>query len=175
MGVLTLPVKKLLLIASVCGLLVAVALYAAGAGASLRSSARRAWKEKAIADIAARVAAPAWATNEMAVLQKRATNDQSSYEGWLSDHMIFTRNGDWLAYASICQKQNHRIKDLFLARGSDGRWYYSTYHFCIDMIVLKGEDQSEDLAAFAKTYFLRSFDGHSDKCLQETWPKRNRD
>ena len=92
------PVKKLLLIASVCGLLVAVALYAAGAGASLRSSARRAWKEEAI-----------------------------------------------------------------------------TYHFCIDMIVLRGDEQSEDLAGFAMTYFLRSFDGHSDECLRETWPRRTHD
>jgi hypothetical protein len=88
-----LPVKKLLLIAGICGLLVAVVLYAAGAGASLRSGARRAWKEEAI-----------------------------------------------------------------------------TYHFCIDMIVLRGDDQSEDLAGFVKAYYLRPFKGHSDECLQKTWP-----
>ena len=168
-------VKKLLLIAGICGLLVAVALYAAGAGASLRSSARRAWKEKAITDIAARVGDPAWATNELAVLKKRGANDESSYEGWLSDHMIVMRNGDWLAYAGVCQKQNHRIRDLFLARGSNGRWYYSTYHFCIDMIVLRGDEQSETLAGFAKTYYLRSFDGRSDECLQKTWPPPKHD
>jgi len=168
-------VKKLLLIAGICGLLVAVALYAAGAGASLRSSARRAWKEKAITDIAARVGDPAWATNELAVLKKRGANDESSYKGWLSDHLIVMRNGDWLAYASVCQKQNHRIRDLFLARGSDGRWYYSTYHFCIDMIVLSWDEQPEDLAAFAKKYYLRSFDGRSDECLQKTWPPPKHD
>ena len=38
------------------------------------------------------------------------------------------------------------------------------------MIVLRGDEQSEDLAGFAKTYHLRSFDGHSDECLQKTWP-----
>jgi len=84
------------------------------------------------------------------------------------------RNGDWLAYANICQKEDHRIRDLFLGRGSDGRWYYSTYHFCIGMVVLKMEEQSDDLAGFAKTYYLRPFDGHSDKCLQETWPPDSR-
>ena len=170
-----LAVKRLLIIASVCVLLAAVALYTAGAGASLRSSARRAWKEKAIAGIASRVADPAWATNELAVLKQRGTHDDSEYEGWLSDHMIVMRNGDWLACASICQKQNHRILDLFLARGSDGRWYYSTYHFCIDMIVLRGDEQPEDLAGFVKTYYLRLFDGHSDECLQKTWPQRTHD
>ena len=162
--------KKLLIIGSACVLLLALAFYAAGSGASLRSSARRAWKAKAIADIAARIADPAWATNELALLQKRGTNGDSSYEGWLSDHMIAMRNGDWLAYASACQKEHHRIRDLFLARGSDGRWYYSTYHFCIDMIVLRGEERSADLPAFAKAYFLHPFDGHSDECLRQTWP-----
>jgi hypothetical protein len=93
-----LPVKKLLLIAGICGLLVAVVLYAAGAGASLRSGARRAWKEEAI-----------------------------------------------------------------------------TYHFCIDMIVLSWDEQPEDLAAFAKKYYLRSFDGLSDQCLQKTWPPPKHD
>ena len=167
-------VKRLLIIASVCVLLAAIALYAAGAGASLRSGARRAWKEKAITDIASRVADPAWATNEVAALRKKGTNDDTSYEGWLSDDMILVRNGDWLAYASVCQKRNHRIQDLFLARGSDGRWYYSTYHFCIDMIVLRMEDQSEDLAGFAKKYYLRTFDGNSNECLQRTWPPEHR-
>ena len=167
--------KKLLLIAGVCVLLAAVALYAAGAGASLRSGARRAWKEKAVADIAFRVAGRAWATNEVAALRKTGSKDDTSYEDWLSDHMILMRNGAWLAYASVCQKRNHRIQDLFLARGSDGQWYYSTYHFCIDMIVLRMEDQSEDLAGFAKKYYLRTFDGHSDECLQQTWPPSKHD
>ena len=175
LGVLSPWVKILLIIASICVVAVAVVLYAAGAGASLRSGARRAWKEKAIADIASRVADPAWATNEVAALRKKGTNDDTSYEGWLSDHMILMRNGDWLAYASVCQKRNHRIQDLFLARGSDGQWYYSTYHFCIDMIVLRMEDQSEDLAGFAKKYYLRTFDGHSDECLQQTWPPSKHD
>jgi hypothetical protein len=29
-----------------------------------------------------------------------------------------------LAYANSCQKQDGRIPDIFLARGSDGHWYY---------------------------------------------------
>jgi len=169
------PVKKLLIIAGGCVLVLAVLLYGAGAGASLRSSARRAWKEKAIADIAARVADPAWATNEVAMLTKKRSLDDSSSDGWLSDHMILMRNGDWLAYANVCQKQNHRVRDLFLARGSDGQWYYSTYHFCIHMIVLKWEDQSKDLPEFVKAYCVRPFDGHSDECLQQTWPPPKRD
>jgi hypothetical protein len=86
-----------------------------------------------------------------------------------------TRNGEWLAYTNVCRKEDRHIHDLFLARGSDGRWYYSTYHFCIGMIVLRMEEQQpEDLAGFAKTYFLRTFDGQSDDCLQKTWPPDSR-
>ena len=89
-------------------------------------------------------------------------------------HIILTRKGEWLAFANRCQKQDGRIPDIFLARGSDGRWYYSTYHFCIDMINLRSEEQPEDLADIGRAYFLQTFDGHSDDCLQKTWPPGSR-
>ena len=162
--------KKSLIIA------VGSVLLLAGIGAtmflrtpSLQSSARREWKEKSIAEISACIADSAWPSNELALLKTRNGN-----EGWLSDHMILMRNGDWLAYVNSCQKQDGRIPDIFLARGSNGHWYYSTYHFCIGMVVLRTEEQAEDLAGFTKTYYLRTFDGHSDDCLQKTWPPSSR-
>jgi len=168
-------VKKPLVIVIVSVLLLAVI----GAVAflrppSLKSSASRAWKEKSIADIAARVADRVWPTNEFARLKPQSTNEPSDDASWLSDRIILTRKGEWLAYANSCQKQDGRIPDIFLARGSDGHWYYSTYHFCVGMIVLRMEEQPEDLAAFAKTYFLQVFDGQSDDCLQKTWPPISR-
>lgn len=81
--------------------------------------------------------------------------------------------GDWIAYTNICQKQDRRIEDLFIGRGSDGQWYYSTFHFCKGMLVLRGEDRPEDLRSFAKGYFLRTFDGRSDESLRKTWPLRD--
>ncbi len=137
---------------------------------SLQSSARRDWKQKSIAEIAARIADPAWPTNEFVLLKAQSTGEPSREASWLSDRIIVTRTREWLAYANICQKQDRRVHDLFLARGSDGRWYYSTYHFCIGMVVLRMEEQPEDLAGFARSYFLQSFDGQSDDCLQKTWP-----
>ena len=136
---------------------------------SLQSSARREWKEKSIAEISACIADSAWPSNELALLKTR-----SGDEGWLSEHMILMSNGDWLVYANSCQKQDGRIPDIFLARGSDGHWYYSTYHFCVGMVVLRSEEQPEDLAGFTKTHFLRPFDGHSDDCLQKTWASGSR-
>ena len=43
------------------------------------------------------------------------------------------------------------------------------------MIVLSWDEQPEDLAGFAKKYYLRSFDGRSDECLQKTWPPPKHD
>jgi hypothetical protein len=170
-----LAVKKPLVIAIVSVLLLAViGAVVLFRPPSLQSSARRAWKEKSIADIAARIAEPSWPTNEFARLKGQSTNESSEDASWLSDHIIVTRKGEWLAYANSCQKQDGRIPDIFLARGSDGHWYYSTYHFCVGMVVLRMEEQPEDLAAFAKTYFLRTFDGHSDDCLQKSWPLSSR-
>jgi hypothetical protein len=166
---------KVLVIAVVSGLLLAViGGIALLWPPSLQSGARRAWKERSIADITARVADPSWPTNEFARLKPRSTNDVSDDACWLSENIIVTRKGEWLAYANSCQKQDGRIPDIFLARGSDGRWYYSTYHFCVGMVVLRMEEQPEDLATFAKTYFLQMFDGQSDDCLKKTWPPSSR-
>jgi len=166
-----LAVKKLLIITISSVLLLAVITAAVFLRPpSLQSSARRAWKDSSIANIKARIAEPSWPTNEIARLKPQSLVETVNDVGWLSDQIILTRKGEWLAYANSCQKQDGRIADIFLARGSDGRWYYSTYHFCIGMVVLRMDDQPEDLATFAKTYFLQTFDGQSDDCLQKTWP-----
>lgn len=167
----SLAVKRFLNIAGVVSVLVVVSVIAIAVRYAPSSSARRAWKEKAIGEISTRIANPAWPSNELAHLKTKGTNDPSDSDTWLTERLIVMRNGDWLAYANICQKEDSRIRDLFLGRGSDGRWYYCTYHFCMGMVVLRMmAEQSDDLAAFSKTYCLRQFDGHSDECLQKTWP-----
>jgi hypothetical protein len=166
-----LAVNRFLIIAGVFSVLVAVAVVAIAARNAPSASARRAWKEKAIAEISSRVADSAWPSNELARLQTKGINGPGNSGTWLSERLIVMRNGDWVAYAAICQKENRRIQDLFIGRGSDGSWYYSTYHFCIDMLELRMEENPpDDLAAFSQTYHLRQFDGHSDECLGKTWP-----
>jgi hypothetical protein len=162
--------EKLLIAAGVCGLLIAFGVWATGGRDPLRSRARRAWKQKAIAEIAARVADPKRLGIELGRLNAQARANPDEEGLWLSDRLMVMRKGDWLAYANICQKEDWRIHDLFLARGSDGQWYYSTYHFCIGMVVLRVEEQPDSLAGFVKAHYLRPFDGRSDECLQKTWP-----
>ena len=166
--------KKLIVIAGVCALLIAIGVVVMRGRDPFRSSARRAWKENAIAEISSRVAERSWVDKELAELKKRGAGDSSDSGGWLSERFIVMRDGEWLAYANICQKEDGRIRGLFLGRGSDGRWYYSTYHFCKQMVVLRMEEQSTNLVGFAQAYYLRPFDGHSDDCLQKTWPPASR-
>ena len=109
----------------------------------------------------------------MTILTNGTTDGRVLEEGWLSDKIILTGSGEWLVYRSHCSKARpHNVKDIFLAKGSDGKWYYSTFHFCVGMVVLRGEPQPPDLKMFVHEYNLREFDGQSDECLKETksWP-----
>jgi len=135
--------------------------------------ARRAWKEKTLPEIASRADDDAWVAAQIELLG----NPDVGYEqgvlaqGWLTDGMILTASGEWLVYKSHCHKAPpHIVRDIFLAKGSDGKWYYTTCHFCVGMVALlmMQEEQPPDLAFFVKRYHLREFDGRSDECLKET-------
>ena len=92
-------------------------------------------------------------------------------KGWLTDSMILMESGERLVYRSHCRKQAPRnVSDIFLAAGSDGKWYYTTCHFCVGMVALlmMQDEQPPDLAFFVERYHLQEFDGTSDDCLQET-------
>ena len=124
--------KKWLILCGVAVLLIAAGIAVLTRGGQLQSNERRSWKQKSIGLIAERVADLAWPTNELSRLKAPSAGAPSggTDASWLSDRIILTRKGEWLAYANICRKEDRRIQDLFLARGSDGRWYYSTFHFC---------------------------------------------
>lgn len=81
------------------------------------------------------------------------------------------KNGDWIVCQNVCAKeQNTGVKnDLFIGRGSDGKWYYSTFHFCVGKCVLQMERQPDSLAQFIDGYWLAPFDGKSDDSLKVTW------
>lgn len=89
--------------------------------------------------------------------------------------MILMQSGEWLVYKSHCNKRPpHYVSDIFLAKGSNGKWFYSTYHFCVGMLVLRMDQdiQPPSLDYFVTEYDLREFDGKSDECLKATraWP-----
>ncbi len=139
-------------------------------GGRLNSKARKEWKENAIAELAQLTSDTAGVRRDIESLKTKASGG-SEWDRWISEDIIVMTNGEWMAYRNTCAKEERRIPDLFIGRGSDGKWYYSTYHFCIGMIVLKSMmDQPESLTAFRRDGYLREFDGRSDECLKRTWP-----
>lgn len=144
--------------------------------------ARKEWKERAISEIRGYADDPAWVSREVSRLRTRDPADAKGViaEGWLSDRMILMKSGEWLVYNSHCHEAPpHNVREICLAKGSDGKWYYTTCHFCVGMVALMMMQEEaaqpnfddlrpSDLAFFAKRYHLREFDGRSDECLKET-------
>ncbi len=135
--------------------------------------ARKDWKEHALPGIVRLAEDKQWVSQEIALISKPqpADNRRIIAERWLSDNMILMRNGEWLVYRSHCGKEApHNVRDIFIAKGSNGKWYYSTCHFCVGMIALMmiQEGPPFSLATFVRHYNLVEFDGKSDECLKET-------
>lgn len=136
----------------------------------LRSTARREWRDQAVSTIQHRFDDKPWLESALATLKPRAAS-QPYQGGWVGDELLVMKNGDWIVCQNVCTKEQNTAvkKDLFIGRGSDGKWYYSTFHFCVGKCVLQMERQPDSLAQFADGYGLAPFDGTSDESLKVTW------
>lgn len=139
--------------------------------------ARLAWKESAIPEITRYADDSPWVKREIAMLVNESAKKGNTIisKPWLSDRMMLMKSGEWLVYRSHCHKEEPRnVQDICIAKGSNGKWYYSTCHFCVGMISLLGfqenqeEIQPKDLAWFLKNYQFKEFDGQSNECLKTT-------
>lgn len=152
-----------------------VAVVCAGvwlkANVGTHSRTRKAWKNAAVARMAEAVADSGWPASEIAKLTPPSDKEAIPGDTWIAPRLILMKNGEWIAYASISWHENWRVRDLFIGRGSDAKWYYSNYHFCADMLVARTHEiQPPTLADFITWHYLRKFDGRSDDCLESTWP-----
>lgn len=129
---------------------------------------RRAWAAQAITDIRQRASDERWLAEEIA--RVKALPRPNRFEGgWFSDGTLLMDNGEWIVARNICSKQVLNIPDLFVGQASDGKWYYSTFHFCIGMDVLHMEPQPRTLDEFVRGYWLVPFNGEPQNCLDATW------
>ena len=143
---------------------------------SLTSAARKAWRDQAMASIAQKAGDPAWVKAEIERI--RGQTSYSEYLGtdepaWMSRDMMLLSDGSWLVHANICSKEDPKVRDLYLARGSDGRWYFSTMHFCVGMLVAHAQGQPSSIQDFMDAYYVRTFDGTPNNCLEKTLPSGN--
>ncbi len=102
----------------------------------------------------------------------KASRRAGDRQKWAGDHVLLMTNDEYLVYASRHGFNNGFVDHLFLAHGSDGSWYYSTYHFCNHMVGVNSDSPPGSIAEFARTYSARQFDGKSEVCLQHTWPEK---
>jgi hypothetical protein len=132
--------------------------------------ARATWKTAALQRLATA------ATNQPGIAadfeQIRPEPDGSETDLWTGEHVLLMANGEYLIYEFWHGSNSGYPDHLFLARSSDGRWFYSTYHFCNGMAGVRSDDQPASLKAFAETCAAREFDGKSDQCLEHTWPEK---
>jgi hypothetical protein len=101
---------------------------------------------------------------EMLKASREAGEDQE----WIGYHAILMTNGEYIVYEYRHGRNEYFPPHLFLGRCSDGRWLYSSYHFCNGMNMVRLEDPPGSIAEFAERYFARAFDGKSDECLKIT-------
>jgi hypothetical protein len=111
-------------------------------------------------------------TNEMirTELEQLRTPVPNLDYGWAHDHVILMTNGEYLVYSWRHAFNSGFVKHLLLAHGTDGKWYFSTYHFCNRLTVLHIDKPAGSIAEFCQKYSVREFDGKSNECLKRTWP-----
>jgi hypothetical protein len=129
--------------------------------------ARRSWKNEALAQIARTSMTSEEILTEIEQIKHPTPGLNFS---WTHEHVLLMTNGEFLVYAFRHGLNNGFVDHLFLAHGSDGRWLYSTYHFCNSMAGVSGDDPPGSITEFATKYAARQFDGKSDDCLRHTWP-----
>jgi hypothetical protein len=131
--------------------------------------ARKAWKDQALVQIAKTSMTSEEVLTEIDQIKHPTPNLNF---GWAHEHVLLMTNGEFLVYAFRHGFNSGFVDHLFLAHGSDGHWYYSTYHFCNRMAGVIGDDQPGSIAEFASRYAVHEFDDRPDVCLLHTWPEK---
>lgn len=160
--------KKIFLI--VLAIIVAIVLLGVILKPFYCSFARERWKRDAIKQISELVADKKMLDAKIADIEKARGKNSDSLSWWFNDRIILLKSGEWLVYASCDSHESPVLKDHFIAKASDGKWYYTSVHFCKGMLSLMQDfdGQPKDLPLFIKVYRLTVFDGRSSDCLKET-------
>jgi hypothetical protein len=101
----------------------------------------------------------------------KAAGGADEFRRWTGDQVVLMTNGEYIVYRFWHGANSGFVDHLFLGHCSDGRWLYSTYHFCNHMAGVDA-DPPGSINEFTKTYLAREFDGKSDACLKHTWPAK---
>jgi len=132
--------------------------------------ARAAWKITTLERLAGLSITNEDISRELETL--KASRGAGEHQAWTGDRVLLMTNDQCLMFEFRHGFNSGFVDHLFLAHGSDGRWYYSTYHFCSSMAGARFDEPPGSIDEFASRYAAREFDGQSDVCLQHTWPQK---
>ena len=157
-----------ILVAGLCGILL-LSCLACGVWwfARYRSERPRTqWKVEALERLARLSITNDDVRRELDELRMPKTKDTDL--GWAHEHVLLMTNGESIIYDYRHGANIYFPPHLFLGHCSDGRWLYSSYHFCNSMNMVRWDDPPGSIAEFAERYSAREFDGRSDECLKMT-------
>ena len=126
---------------------------------------RVAWKDEALERFWTMALTKEVVLREVEELKDRRGEAESV---WVHENVLRMTNGEYVVYEYRHGRNDFFPPHLFLGRSSDGRWLYSSYHFCNGMAIVSMDDAPASVTEFMARYSAREFDGKSDECLKET-------
>jgi hypothetical protein len=130
---------------------------------------RRNWKDQIVVEVARLATDREWIGRQTAAIEKQLSESPHENGTWVGQQIVVMKDGQWVVFKSECVHRHQLLGDIFIGEASNGRWYYSSFHFCCEMVVPRMNDQPADLDAFIRDYCLREFDGKSDEAIEPTW------
>ncbi len=124
------------------------------------------WKSAALERLRRLSIADAEIRHEIDELKKSNTNNTEL--GWAHEHVLLMGNGEYIIYEYRHGANIYFPPHLFLGHGSDGRWLYSSFHFCNDINMVRYAPPPASINEFEQKYSVREFDGKSNDCLKMT-------
>ncbi|HEY8748399.1 MAG TPA: hypothetical protein VIM11_10515 [Tepidisphaeraceae bacterium] len=132
---------------------------------------RKNWTAQTIPQIAALSDDRSWLAKQTSAVATQLNAKPAEQGTWLTDQFTVMRDGQYIIFKNECVHRHQLLGDIFIAKASNGRWYYSSFHFCCEMVVPRMERQPADLETFIDEYFLKEFDGNTDsrEPIKPTW------
>jgi hypothetical protein len=127
---------------------------------------RTAWTESALVRLSNLSLTNQEIRTELDTMKAKVREDGES--GWAGERVLRMKNGEFIVYEYRHGRNDYFPPHLFLGRCSDGRWIYSSYHFCNSMNMIAFDRVPGSITEFCGKYFAREFDGKSDVCLKLT-------
>jgi hypothetical protein len=91
------------------------------------------------------------------LIKKKNKDKDEGGESWFTENYIQMKSGEWMIYSSSSSSENPLAGDVFICRGSDGKWYESGFKFTKNLSVLIMFGQPENLKTFLKEYEFKPF------------------